>query len=206
MENDIIYGLGCCPSELAGTEHIYNETGVTLPKNFSYVGVMPPVLNQGRTNKCVCYSLTAYLDWRKNCKEGDNDGSQFSVDELYDIRTSKPQDNGMQIKEALRYLRHTGLNGMKINEYALVKSIDAVKESLVLNGPCPAGLPFFSSQEEFWKHGNKMFGGHCILFVGYNEEGFILRNSWGSKYADNGYIIFPYEDFASKVFECWTII
>lgn len=202
---DIKYGIGCVPSVMDGTEYQYQYQKMEIPEEFSYVGVMPPVLNQGRTNKCVCYSLTAYLDWNKNQYEGDNNGEQYDIDSLYNVRARKDLE-GMQIKEALKYLRHYGLNGTRINEYALVKTVESLKEALVMNGPCPAGLPFYSSQPEFWKHGTKMFGGHCILFVGYTKDGFIIRNSWGEKYADNGYIILPYSDFEKCVFECWTII
>lgn len=199
------YGLGCIESKLDGTEHIFKEVDMDLPKRCSYVGVMPPVLNQGKTTKCVCYSLTAYLDWRKNQFEGDNNGGQYSIDALYDIRANKKAP-GMSIKEALKYLRHTGLNGTKINEYAMVKSVKAMKEALVLNGPCAGGLPVYSSEEEFWKNGSNFYGGHCILFVGYNEDGFIIRNSWGRAYANQGYVLMPYEDFDKGVFEAWTII
>jgi C1A family cysteine protease len=38
-----------------------------------------------------------------------------------------------------------------------------------------------------------------------NNEGFIIRNSWGKLYADNGYAVVKYKDF-NKILECWTII
>lgn len=56
----------------------------------------------------------------------------------------------------------------------------------------------------FWK-GEEAHGGHAIAIVGYDEDGFIIRNSWGSYYADGGYTKFPYEDYDYFV-EVWTII
>lgn len=203
---ELNYGAGCLPSQMDGTEHKYQYQKMELPQEFSYVGVMPPILNQGLTSKCVCYSLTAYLDWNKNQFENDNNGGQYNIDQLYAIRANKNLE-GMQIKEALHYLRHSGLNGTKINQYALVGSVQALKQALVLNGPCAAGLPVYSNNADFWtKNGNRMQGGHCILFVGYNKDGFIIRNSWGEKYGNRGYAVLPYSDFADAVFECWTII
>jgi C1A family cysteine protease len=48
-------------------------------------------------------------------------------------------------------------------------------------------------------------GGHCILIVGYNENGFIIRNSWGNLFGNKGYTLLPYNEFNS-IFEAWTII
>ena len=38
-------------------------------------------------------------------------------------------------------------------------------------------------------------GGHAILIVGYDDTKgrFIVRNSWGTSWGDNGYCYFPYE-------------
>lgn len=198
------YGTGCNPSVLDGTEHVFNSTKMEVPEEMSYISVMPPVRNQGNTSKCVCFSLTAYLDWRKNLDEGDNNGCQFDVDALYSIRENKSAE-GMQIKEALHYLRHTGLNGMKIGEYAKVGGIEAAKRALIVNGPLEVGIPVYSDNinADCWK-GNRMVGGHAVEFVGYNKDGFVLRNSWGTEWSDNGYRLFPYSDF-EQVFEIWTV-
>jgi C1A family cysteine protease len=41
----------------------------------------------------------------------------------------------------------------------------------------------------------KVLGGHAVLAVGYDrpKKLFIIRNSWGSKWADKGYCYFPFE-------------
>lgn len=51
-------------------------------------------------------------------------------------------------------------------------------------------------------------GGHCVTLVGYDDEksSFILRNSWGTSWANDGYILFPYDDFVKYCFECWTFL
>jgi C1A family cysteine protease len=35
-------------------------------------------------------------------------------------------------------------------------------------------------------------GGHCVTIVGYNQKGFIIKNSWGSGWADGGYATISY--------------
>lgn len=75
------------------------------------------VTNQGSTSTCVCHSLISCLDYMLNeqrctpCVAHD-----FSVYDLYAVRADKSK-NGMQIKDALRHLRHHGLNGTKIRAY-----------------------------------------------------------------------------------------
>ena len=60
-------------------------------------------------------------------------------------------------------------------------------------------LPVYDNaeREEFWK-GEKKQGGHAICCVGYNEDGLILENTWGSGYGKNGKIIKIYK-FRSMV-------
>jgi C1A family cysteine protease len=48
-------------------------------------------------------------------------------------------------------------------------------------------------------------GYHAISIVGYDEEGFFIRNSWGSGFADRGYTHIKNNDM-DKMLEMWTII
>lgn len=56
----------------------------------------------------------------------------------------------------------------------------------------------------------KMLGGHAVLCVGYDDEQkcYIIRNSWGTQWGDQGYFYLPYDylhngDLAT---DFWTII
>ena len=194
---------GCLESKLDGSEYIWKTKFSELPPEYSYITVMPEILDQGNTYKCVCYSLTAYLDWLQGRIEGDNISDNFDIDKLYSIRKRKDLD-GMSIKEALHYLLHTGLNNVKIQGYAKVNSVPLLKSALISNGPCIGGLIIRDSKRnDFW-NGNKNSGGHAILIIGYNKEGFIIRNSWGKKFGDNGYTVMPYKEF-HKFLEIWTM-
>jgi C1A family cysteine protease len=52
-------------------------------------------------------------------------------------------------------------------------------------------------------------GGHCVVIVGYNEEKqqFIVRNSWGEQWGDNGYCYFPYNFILNEKLcsDFWTL-
>lgn len=36
-------------------------------------------------------------------------------------------------------------------------------------------------------------GGHAVTIVGYNDEGFIIKNSWGRSWGDHGYAVISYD-------------
>lgn len=202
---------GWKPSKLDGTEANFDiMKNFEIPEEYSYIDYLPEVENQGQTNMCVTYSIAAHLDWNCNVdNNGDNhQNNHIDKKEIYAVRNI-PGDNGMSFKDALNFLKKQGvksdLGRLKIEKYAMIRSFLALKQALLLNGPCIGGLYVKDPYAvEFW-NGSANHGGHAIAIVGYNKEGFIIRNSWGKKYGNNGYSILKYKDF-NKILECWTII
>ena len=71
-----------------------------------------------------------------------------------------------------------------ISNYARVYTIDALKKALIKNGPCYIAVPVYNYSTTMWKPdnpGDQSKGGHAMTLVGYNTEGFIIRNSWGEE-------------------------
>ena len=68
-------------------------------------------------------------------------------------------------------------------------------------------MPVYNYSAELWKKrdGEKFLGGHAMVIVGYNNEGFIIRNSWGINWGDEGYSIYKYKDWGVH-WEIWTTI
>ena len=93
-----------------------------------------------------------------------------------------------------------------IKSYAQIETINELKKSLFKNGPCLIAFPVYNTGKAMWKdNGFESQGGHAMTIVGYNEKGFIIRNSWGKNWGDNGYCIYPYEDWGSH-WEIWTTV
>lgn len=209
FKEDVQFGFS--PSKMDGTEHIFGngEPQTALPNSYSYKKYLPSVLNQGAESICVPCSVSAFLNWRENLKTGSKKDNKVNYHEIYNIRTNYGE--GMTFKEAFHYLRHHGVSSragiLKIKEYALIRNFLDLQSALVMNGPCVGALPVYSDRPEFWNRfpGDKFYGNHAISIVGYNAEGFIIRNSWGTGFANKGYTILKYEDF-NKLLEVWTIV
>lgn len=203
-------------SKLTGKEIVFEvqNKNQSLPEQYSYKKFLTPVMNQGESSLCVPYSISAHLDWNYNV---DHEGKTFKsnkikMTDIYAARSNKDKDNGMQIKEALEYLKNEGVQSkaglMKIRDYGIVNNPLSLKYAILMNGPCIGALRVYNEDKtDFWRRdfeGQKMKGGHAIAIIGYDKEGFILRNSWGSTYGNNGYTVIPYDEFG-KFLELWTI-
>lgn len=206
--NEEIKVFGCVPSTFDGTENIYSTYGeVGLPETYSYIKYLPSVLNQGSKPICVPCSVSAYINYSINTDKGTNNvNNHVDVDSLF-TGTSE----GMSIKECLNNLKVYGVETdeglFTIKRYARIGNLKDLKAAIVANGPCIGAIGVYNSQlPNFWlQEGGNFEGGHAIAIVGYDEEGLIIRNSWGKYYGKDGYYHLPYEDL-ELFYELWTII
>jgi hypothetical protein len=202
--------LGCIPSTMDGSEKIFGVSEeITLPESYSYVDVLPSVLNQGQDQICVPCTISSYLNWKKNLEDGTSKDNDISLFEIYRSRTNYGE--GMTYKDALKYLRKNGVKSdagrLYISQYGRVMSELMLKYAIIMNGPCFGALPVYSDRDCFWRkgYGDNLQGYHAIALVGYNKEGFVIRNSWGKSFGDDGYVTIPYNEF-NELIEIWTIM
>lgn len=210
---------GCMPSKLDGTEYVLDEmvdipASLKVPIEYSYNKFMPEIKDQGTRPTCVPTSISYLIELKKSLDDIDFD---MSIDQIYDIRADKDAQ-GMSIKEALAHMKNTGYISHKahkkndinkletIDYYVKLNSISYIKYSILSNGPCIFALPVFDSRRmDFW-NGNNFEGGHAICCIGYNENGFILRNTWGMNWGDYGNCYLPYSEVNENLMEAWGII
>lgn len=202
--------LGCIPSKIDGTEKIFEvEENIVIPDSYSYRDVLTNVLNQGNQQICVPCTLSAYLNWKENLKDGSNKDNKIKLFDIYKNRSNLGE--GMSYKDAFKFLRKKGVKSdsgvITINSYGKINSSMMLKYALIMNGPCFGALPVYSNRCDFWKQKYKedLEGYHAVALVGYNEDGIIVRNSWGDNFCDKGYTVLPYSDF-DKLLEIWTIL
>lgn len=200
--------LGYTPSALDGTEYQF-KANIKLPESYTYLGTISGIEDQGQKPWCLPYSLTAVLNTEMNMRNNTHSLDYgFNEREIYSWREDKKL-NGMMPKTALSHIRHNGIeyetgNKIYIDQYAMVRGAELIKMAILINGPVLIGLPVRdSSRTDFW-NGYKDEGGHAVALVGYDKDGFVLRNSWGTSYGVSGYTTFPFED-TGKILEAWTL-
>ena len=102
----------------------------------------------------------------------------------------------------------------RIKSYARVNSLNGLKDNLFNNGPCLIAFPVYGDgkkiNDTMWLKENeddKFMGGHAMTVVGYDDikKHFIIRNSWGRSWGDEGYCYYKYENWDTH-WECWTTI
>ena len=107
----------------------------------------------------------------------------------------------------------------KVTGYQRCTNFAAVKNALAAGNPVVIGFSVYDSFEGSWgdiPHGQpgsgmmpfpnttteQLLGGHAVCIVGYNDTmpvagkangRFIVRNSWGTSWGDNGYFYMPYD-------------
>ena len=202
--------FGFIPSLITWNTPKYKvQSSKPLPKKYSYRPFLSPVTNQGTDPYCIPHSVATWLNWRENTKTGAKVDNHIKYQDIY--RSKKISGEGMTYQEAFDYLKKKGVKSdkgiLKISQVGFVPSIAVLKNAILANGPCFGALPVYDPDaDKFWKRtGSPIQGWHSITIVGWNEEGFIIRNSWGVTYGDKGYMTIPYAD-ASNFRELWTIL
>ena len=166
-----------------------------LPNSYDYSKFMDlKIKDQGNTSTCVPTSISTML-------EGMDMNIDWNINDVYN-RRPEPKGDGMQIRDALKILKNDSNN--KYLKYYRLRSWLQIKWSLIANGPCVLALPVRSTNNEFWR-GNEDLGGHAVCCVGYDEDGFIIQNSWGSSWGFGGLTKLPYDQM-NYVIEAWGIV
>ena len=203
---------------------------VTITDGIDYRQILKPVRNQGLQGSCAAQTAACMKEWQENVDYGFDDfmSPQF----IYNNRINQDSE-GMFGRDVMKILskigsvpesdynygkieRNTEIDDIfyemadkhKIKGYARITVLDDLKKSLEKNGPCYIAFAVYNYGIKMWKPENSeqdLLGGHAMAVVGYNNLGFIIRNSWSEGWGDNGYCIYDYEDWGSH-WEIWTTV
>ena len=93
----------------------------------------------------------------------------------------------------------------RIGSYYRVKTPEEMKTALMTHGPVVISMTckdnaYIADDIYCYPQDAENSGRHCVLVVGWNENGWIIQNSWGALYAGDGYFTLPF-DF--KINEAW---
>lgn len=201
---------------------------VTLPEEY---GLKPAsIKDQGYVNSCVAHALSSMIEEKEGTTystgwiygyrpEGYYQGEGMYPREAlktlqklgavqnknfnYNIEmqeAKKKVDDNFVLLEALA-------DEYKIQSYARLYTEQEIKSWLYnKQTPVPIAIATESLQlddknivqvPEYYPN-----SGHMMLLLGWNETGYIVQNSWGKDWGDNGLCILPYE---YKIREAWGV-
>tara|TARA_Y100000389_G_scaffold201835_1_gene245514 strand:+ start:12036 stop:13043 length:1008 start_codon:yes stop_codon:yes gene_type:complete len=154
--------------------------------------------------------------WNNNKKDGEDSNEDYGMTGrdvmriLKNVGICKENDYpyGM-IETADKISDNIKIEAKKhcIKKYARINDINSLKSSLYYNGPCLIAFPVYNMGKEMWKqkNGEDMNGGHAMTVVGYTEDSFIIRNSWGWYWNFGGHCYYKFEDWGAH-WEIWTTV
>lgn len=222
--------FGCLesPKDLRDFRVCSSASKVELPTEFTLQHTN--IKDQGYVNSCVAHALSSMLEYRlKNnystgwiygyrpvgYYQGEgmyprealktllNMGSVKQEDFPYNIEMTEAKtkvDNNLPLLEVQA-------EDFKITAYARLYTENEIKSWLYTK---QIPIPFSIATDSLDLDENNIIQipkvypncGHMMLIIGWNESGFIIQNSWGSEWGDNGLAILPYE---YEIREAWGV-
>lgn len=200
--------------------------GAELPTTLDMRSELLAVRDQGNNGACVAFTASAIKEVQERRDTGFDE--YMSPLFIYEHRENTKTE-GMYPRDLMRILTKIGsvpetampynkparfttklrrsAYNYRIKGYASITTIDALKSSLVKHGPALLGIPVYNYGASLWKKGTSdvFRGGHAVAIVGWNETGFIIRNSWGPTWNGDGHTIFPFTDWGLQ-WEVWSTI
>jgi len=193
--------------------------------NGNYVS---PITNQKKCGSCWAFAMTAGLESNVMRTQNSADPVDLSEQVLIScsgvgscnggtLNADFLQTTGLPPESAYPYTATDGScdtaaagwqdTTRKIASWGSVsKTVAALKTALNEYGPLPTA---FFVYEDFmhYKSGvysyttGKKLGGHAVLLVGYNdaEQYFIVKNSWGPGWGENGFFRIAYSEMKNSV-------
>jgi C1A family cysteine protease len=202
-----------------------NQSG-PLPDTLDYRSHLGPARDQKSEGSCASFAATAMKEVQENIDLGFK--GYFAPQFVYNQREGfKSGKGGMYTREVMNILYNVGVvrekeyqygttapiteqllkeaSNFKINHYARVNSVMDAKAALFQTGPLLLAIPVYGSSDmaRMWFPNGRVQGGHMVCIVGWNSNSFIVRNSWGADWNDNGYCYFPFDDWA-YAWEVWS--
>ena len=197
---------------------------------------MPAVKNQGTVGACVAHSLATTIEYF-NHHQGDGTDEMSVGFIYGNRGTYDYDGVGMIVRQALDRVQKCGsvtkkqcstyaevpgiithVQGQlanylpdaypnRITSYYRLDTDDAIKASLMQNGPVVFAMNWFSDirlvDGVLVTEQVRSNSAHAMVIYGWNETGWKIQNSWGAHWGNNGRAILPYNIERS---ETWGIV
>ncbi len=167
--------------------------------------------------------LFLYYNERELINETDVDKGAYLIDGIYSLKKNgiceekywEYKIENLYVKPSKEVYEKAKENYL-IDAFSIENDLKTIKKWLENNEPIAISISIYTN---FMSNNSKrtgkigmpsnedtLIGGHAVIICGYddNKREFILRNSWGTYWGDNGYFYFPYE-YLKYCGELWII-
>jgi len=112
-----------------------------------------------------------------------------------------------EVPEAIKRFEFTDLNfSDKASYYYQLWNNKEIKQALMNGWAVIGAINWYDAYEilenDTIKFSGKFAGAHAILILGWDKDGWLIQNSWGKYFGNNGRCILPFE---TEFLETWTI-
>ena len=185
------------------------------------------VINQGHCNSCFAITAAEQLNYLAK----KNHAPPINYKTLLECTPNTFGCSGGLMEEVFKYggpysgspwSGCDGLTGLIVKDYVVISDLEGgdvephLAAAVYQYGPIPVGIDSTSSRFLTYKTGiikpeecNKV-PNHAVLVVGYTNEYWIIKNSWGERWGENGFAkisrghdtcgISSYASFATQVY------
>jgi hypothetical protein len=86
----------------------------------------------------------------------------------------------------------------RISTYAKVKTVAEIKQALMNYGYVVVSMPWYKDYKlkngvYTYSEKSEKTGYHCVVIYGWDERGWLVQNSWGKYWGQNGRFVVPFE-------------
>ena len=155
-------------------------------------------------------------------KAAQKDGGLYLTDYPYEEEVPKAIETFEKYFESFK----TKAQNIRIKNYYQCNTVDEVKRAVYYYGSVLVGTIVFKSFYEITAENpvmpepridkgslEPMAGGHMMLIVGWDKNGFTVLNSWGEGFGNKGLFTMPYsivtwsqrQGFPLPLFEAWAV-
>jgi len=185
---------------------------------------LQPVRDQGQIGDCVAFATAVIAEYQAkktnvfsgylspwflfslagpNCNTGISPPGALEVLQNYGIPNESNLPTPMSCPDKLPDLSscvYANAKNFRISSYMSINSADDMKEALTNYGPCVIGVYLYDNNNpsQMWVPsgpGDKPSGAHALTVVGYDNDSFIVRNSWGPGWGNGGYSNLYFKDY-----------
>jgi C1A family cysteine protease len=174
-------------------------------------GMVSPVKNQGSCGSCWAFSIVGYLE-AQALIQGKKE--LYSEQQVVDCDTINEGCNGGWPQVALQYLAGAGIQSESSYTYKAVDqtckfdktkviahtsdvhcvenpTVSQLQSQVATTGPLSIVLDandFFTYSSGILSCHHNTEMNHAVLLVGYTQDSWIIKNSWGANWGEKGFI------------------